>query len=96
MFLTNTSKEVGNVLPYKVSILVLMDVPPQHEIWKELIERGLSFNPCFNGCSSPTGAVHNIIRAQDARFNPCFNGCSSPTRVLVQFAKQHFPFQSLF
>ncbi len=42
------------ILANRVSILVLMDVPLQHNFVKVDFVNEQSFNPCFNGCSSST------------------------------------------
>jgi len=45
----------SSILQYSgVSILVLMDVPHQQVMTMRILIAIIGFNPCFNGCSSPT------------------------------------------
>ncbi len=42
----------GNIDLYRVSILVLLDVPHKESIIEAINKLPFRFNPCFIGCSS--------------------------------------------
>ena len=66
-----------------VSILVLMDVGLRPYSQGSYLVLNGRFNPCFNGCWSPT--VSYATGGQEYQsFNPCFNGCWSPTYLMLK------------
>ena len=65
---------------WKVSILVLMELPLQQILRNNIMSFLTGFNPCFNGTTSATLVVGGRTLGI-ACFNPCFNGTTSATNL---------------